>query len=257
MKHLLIILVLALEFNAFGQIPDGSIAPDFTLNDLNGNTHNLYAYLDNGKTVFLEIFAAHCPSCWNYHQTDRLKNMYNAYGPDGTDEIMVLALEHDEYNDMNAFLGIGDPWVTQGNWLDGTPYPLFNVEFPDRDVFIDYNVNFYPVIYKICPDKVVERVYPSTTEAQLYQGVQACQTVSIDEVAMVWSVHYDQGSRSVIVQHSKPITSLNIMNLSGQIVKTINSRSYSRVDVNDLAKGVYLLEFKTGAGSIIEKLSLY
>ena len=94
--------------------------------------------------------------------------MYNMYGPDGTDEIMVLALEHDPYNDSTAFTGNHQPWVTQGDWLTDTPFPIFNVEGSDRSVFNDYNVHGYPIIYKICPDKVVERVYPSTAESQLY-----------------------------------------------------------------------------------------
>lgn len=76
-------------------MPDGTVAPDFTLTDYYGNTHHLYDYLNDGKTVFVEIFAAHCSSCWSYHETDILKDLYNSYGPAGTDEVMVLALEYD------------------------------------------------------------------------------------------------------------------------------------------------------------------
>ena len=35
---------------AFAQLPDGSIAPDFTATDINGTTHNLQSYLDEGKS---------------------------------------------------------------------------------------------------------------------------------------------------------------------------------------------------------------
>ena len=38
---------------AFAQLPDGSIAPDFTATDINGTTHNLQSYLDEGKSVVL------------------------------------------------------------------------------------------------------------------------------------------------------------------------------------------------------------
>ena len=31
---------------SFAQLPDGSIAPDFTATDINGVEHNLYSYLD-------------------------------------------------------------------------------------------------------------------------------------------------------------------------------------------------------------------
>ena len=55
-SNLLIALVVLLSFsNAQAQLPNGSIAPDFTLVDLNGTEHNLYSYLDDGKTVFLDF----------------------------------------------------------------------------------------------------------------------------------------------------------------------------------------------------------
>ena len=92
--------------------------------------------------------------------------MYNTYGPTGTDEIMVLALEHDQWNTLDEFMGIGDPWVTAGDWITGTPFPLFNVEDPDRGVFTDYNIASYPWVFKICSDKKVEIVSTSLTEAQ-------------------------------------------------------------------------------------------
>jgi len=64
MKNLSFIILLLLQTRTFGQIPDGSIAPDFTLTDINGNTHHLYEYLDQGKTVFIDFWATHCPYCW-------------------------------------------------------------------------------------------------------------------------------------------------------------------------------------------------
>ncbi len=257
MKNLILVFACVFGLNAYSQIDDGSIAADFTLIDWYGETHNLYSYLNEGKVVFVEIFAAHCPGCWGYHQTEKLKNMYDQYGPEGTDEVMVLALEHDEYNGVNAFTGIGEVWNTAGNWLEGTPYPQFNVEWPDRDVFIDYNVNFYPVIYKICPDKTVERINTSTQEDQLYEKVQECEPLSISEEEKVWEVYFDQSLRNVIVNHTEDQISVAIINLQGQLVKTINSISNSSIDVGELSKGVYLFEFKTESGSIVEKLNLF
>lgn len=257
MKNLLFLLAFLLNMSAYAQLPNGSVAPDFTLTDYYGTTHNLYAYLNSGKTVFVEIFAAHCPTCWNYHQTHRLKNIYNMYGPNGTDEIMVLALEHDQWNDSNAFIGNGPAWVTQGNWLSGTPYPIFDVEDPDRGVFTNYNVTFYPVIYKICPDKILERVMTSETEAQLYQKVQDCQTVlSIDEIPDLGTIRIDQHSKSLIIDHYQEVRSIEIMNIQGQIVKTISPVSRSTIIIGDLNTGVYLFEFRTDKGPVVKKLYL-
>ena len=52
MKHLYTaLLALFISFSAAAQLPDGSIAPDFTAEDINGVEHNLYSLLDQGKKV--------------------------------------------------------------------------------------------------------------------------------------------------------------------------------------------------------------
>ncbi len=41
-----------------------NLAPDFTITDSDGNTHQLYAdYLNQGKTVLIEVFFTTCPPC--------------------------------------------------------------------------------------------------------------------------------------------------------------------------------------------------
>jgi hypothetical protein len=55
MKKLLFFLVFSLQIDAFAQLANGTVAPDFTLTDYYGTTHQLYSYLNSGKTVFLEF----------------------------------------------------------------------------------------------------------------------------------------------------------------------------------------------------------
>jgi len=256
MKHLLF-LAMFLPSMVFAQLPNGSTAPDFTLTDYYGTTHNLYDHLDAGKTVFVEIFAAHCPSCWAYHQTHRLKNIYEQYGPSGTDELMVLALEYDQWNGPNEFMGIGPAWVTAGDWLTGTPYPIFDVEDPDRGVFTDYNVTFYPAIYKICPDRIVERVFTSETEAQLYQKVQACQaTVSIEEVVDLGTISIDQGSRRLVIDQYRNVQRLDVYDLQGRAMKRIGGLTRSTIDLSELRSGVYLFQIQTERGPVVKRFFL-
>lgn len=257
MKKYLLIFILLISINVRAQLTNGSVAPDFTLTDYYGNTHNLYSYLNNGKTVFLEIFAAHCPVCWGYHQTHTMKNIYNSYGPNGTNEIMVLALEHDQWNDSNAFIGNGPAWVTQGNWLNETPFPIFNVEDPYRAVFVDYNVNSYPVVYKICPDKIVERVFTSETEIQLYQKVQDCQSaMSLLETKNNDILYFDPLSKMLYIDQFQKLQALEIINLQGQLIKSLGGNINSTIFIAEIKVGVYIISMHYKDKIVYKKLHL-
>ena len=257
MKNILLVLTLVFSIQSKAQLPDGSVAPDFTLMDIvDSNTYNLYSYLNQGKTVFIEIFAAHCPSCWAYHEAEILKDLYNAYGPDGTDEIMVFALEHDQYNFYEHFIGIGDPWNTAGNWLEGTPYPIFDVEGADRSVFTDYDVQFYPLIFKVCPDKLTERMSTSLTVAELYQKVQECPPLSVEEPVLSGKVYIDQLNKSLSIENYTDVNSVNIVNLQGQNVLSLTEMENGIVSLNDLNSGVYLFQLNTNQGAVVKKMIL-
>ncbi len=234
----LLVLLLSLETNA--QLPDGSLAPDFTLTDIvDSNAYTLYDYLDAGKTVFVEIFAAHCPSCWAYHQSNTLKDLYTTYGPNGTDEVMVFALEYDEYNFYEAFVGIGSPWVTAGNWLDGTPYPIFQVEGTDRAVFDDYNVAFYPMVYMICPNKVTALMTTSLNATQLYDKISDCSFLSIEEDVLEGRVYVDY-NQNIIVEEAQSVNTVEILNLEGQVVAFYDNVHTEPMYAGNLQSGVYI-----------------
>lgn len=258
MKNLILLISLSVFTSAQAQLANGSIAPDFTLDDYYGNTHTLYNYLDSGMTVFVEIFAAHCPSCWNYHNTNRMKNLYNSYGPDATKELMVLALEYDPYNDSTAFTGNHQPWVTAGDWLTGTPYPIFNVEGADRKVFTDYDVRWYPLIYKVCPNRVIERVHTNQSEAVLFQKVKDCQALSIDEKDIdTWMVSVNQQNQILVLNAEAEIESITIANSLGQIVKQLIVNGDTEIKLDSLPTGIYVISMETPSGIVVEKIQLH
>ena len=54
-------------------------APDFTVTDIDGNTHSLYAdILDQGKIAVVQIAATWCPPCWNLHTTGALQQLHES-----------------------------------------------------------------------------------------------------------------------------------------------------------------------------------
>ncbi len=81
-----------------GQIP---VAPDFTVTDINGQTHHLYSnYLNLGKTVLLEVFNTSCSQCNNI--APLVQTLYQDWGV-GTDEVEVIEMS-DNSSETNATL---------------------------------------------------------------------------------------------------------------------------------------------------------
>jgi thiol-disulfide isomerase/thioredoxin len=164
MKNALLIAIVTLFSlgNLQAQLPDGSIAPDFTLTDLNGTSHNLYSLLDDGYTVILDFSAVWCPPCWSYHTAGTLEGLYENHGPAGypnvsantTDDVMVFMIEGDGNTEVN--LG-GSGGNTQGDWITGTLYPIICTDgtVNNTQVTSDYSIGYWPTVYMVCPDRII------------------------------------------------------------------------------------------------------
>jgi hypothetical protein len=154
MKKLILALLLSVTTYSvsIAQLANGTTAPNFTATDINGVNHNLYDLLNQGKTVYIDFFATWCTLCWNYHNTEALKNVWNTYGPPGTNEAYVLSIEAYQPSNTNCIYGpSGCNNSTKGNWTTGVPYPIID----NADIGAMYMVDGYPTIYCICPDKKV------------------------------------------------------------------------------------------------------
>ena len=160
MKHILLILAVVFSFStsSFAQLPDGSIAPDFTTTDINGNTHRLYDYLDAGYTVILDISATWCGPCWNYHVAGTFEEIWEAHGPAGqpgvspntTDDVVILWFEGDPNTPVSELENsdLGDWTSPEG---EDVMFPIID----DNNISSLYGLTFYPTIYTICPSRYI------------------------------------------------------------------------------------------------------
>jgi len=71
-------------------------APNFTVTDVNGNVHRLYEdYLDQGKTVVIDIFFVNCPPC--VFVAERLPELYTNWGAgDGDVEFFTMTTRNED-----------------------------------------------------------------------------------------------------------------------------------------------------------------
>jgi len=159
-------LIFTLSFSAQAQLSDGSIAPDFTATDINGVEYNLYDLLNEEKTVILDVSATWCPPCWSYHNSGVLEDVWEQYGPEGTDEIFVFFIEGDGSTTAADLVGTGSN--TLGNWVEGTHYPIID----NAQIANSYQINYFPTLYSICPDRTVTEI----GQASLAQHVAAASS---------------------------------------------------------------------------------
>lgn len=151
-KITLLLASLFITATASAQLPDGSIAPNFTATDLNGNVHDLATYLAAGKSVILDVSATWCGPCWAYHGSNALNDFYTSYGPGGSNEVIVLFVEGDNATTIADLYGTGTN--TAGDWVTGSKYPIIN----SAAIAQQYAITYFPTVYRICPDGIITNI---------------------------------------------------------------------------------------------------
>lgn len=239
----------------------GATAPDFTVVDINGTSHNLYSYLNSGKVVLLDVSATWCGPCWNFHNAHYLEDLYTEFGPNGTNEVVVLFYEGDAATGANALNGTGGS--TQGDWVTGTPYPIIN-EAP-----LQLNLNIFaplgfPTINVIsCADKKIKwDLWDSqtSTQAQSLQNMrtkvqevidQCGTTASLNDMPSIEANLYPNPTNDIVnltvnAINDQDIT-VEVFSVTGQVVQT----STMKAGVQTIALNLESLEI----GSYYVKVS--
>lgn len=245
MKKLLFSLTLITSMSVSAQ----KVAKDFTFTDVKGVEHNLYDYLDQGKTVIIDVSAAWCGPCWAFHQTHILEDLYKQHGPAGepgvdentTDDVIVLFLEGEQTNTINQLNGIqgntGNSYAdaTQGNWIGTTIYPI--IDLPNNSagnaVMSNFGVNSFPSIYKVCPNRLFEDVGRTTVEAY-HAMAQACPPAGKEDIDVAF-LNYDAKEKIC-----GPVTyspRLTIQNKGTQNLK--NVQISIKIDGTEVSTGTY------------------
>jgi plastocyanin len=143
MKKILLLILICFTFLANAQtglLAGTGYAPNFTVTDINGNTHNLYNYLDSGKVVVLELMSVTCGHCQSH--AAGTENSYQTNGPSGTNVARFLGLEVNAATDSAAVANFASTY--------GVTFPIANNVSPTA---INYQLYYTPGYYVIYPDR--------------------------------------------------------------------------------------------------------
>jgi len=213
-KNIAVAVLISISTIATAQLPDGSIAPDFTTTDVNGNVHRLYDYLDDGYTVILDISATWCGPCWNYHTGGTFEEIWENHGPAGqpgvspntTDDVMILWFEGDPTTALSELEN-----SNYGNWLN--PNGAGEIQFPiinDDNIADLYNLPYWPIIYTICPNRILSESGQLNASSH-YSALDDCLEPSVGTNAALLNIQSTiqatgceasaSGNLSVVVQN--------------------------------------------------------
>ena len=134
---------------------------NFVATDMNGVTHNIQNYLDQGKYVAIDFFATWCGPCWNYYNAGVLESLYTTYGQGGTGEFVVLMVEDDNTNTAAQITGTSTSSApSQGDFTTGgtNPIPIIDATTPLAG-HVSLYANTIPSVYLICPSGYAYDIY--------------------------------------------------------------------------------------------------
>jgi len=148
------------------QIVNGDkLTENIVATDLNGNTVDIFADLDAGKTVVLDVFATWCGPCWGFHQSGFLKQLNSTFGPTGSDQIRVYAIEADNTTPLSDISEASS--TSWGDWTEGVDYGIIN-DHTFNDIL---KITFFPTLYVIRPDRTVMEMGDYRYNLNVWNGV--------------------------------------------------------------------------------------
>ena len=239
----------------FAQLPDGSIAPDFTLYEINkttgdmmtDHTINLYSMLNEYKTVYIDVSATTCGPCYNFHHGGTLETIWNNYGPNSSvDDSRVLFIEGAQTGNswaaINGSAGSSywDCTHVYGSTTELVPYPVIPLclapNYPSNynSFHSGYSIGYFPTIYMVCPNRQIYCFQnPGTTNSATTfhnQIASKCPTwtntndASLISDKIAENVYYCNADfqPQILVQNmgTAPMTSLTLQVTHGTDVQT-------------------------------------
>lgn len=150
-------------------------AQNWTAYDYLGNFHDITDH--NNKAVLVDLSAHWCPPCWDWHQTGIMEELYHDFGPGGTNEFMVFFIDGDPGSSVSQLMGGGD---SEGDWTDGTEYPIIGPSGWGQSVASNYSFGGYPTLFLHCGNGTASEI-GRTSKWAFWNNVQSMCPGAFDD----------------------------------------------------------------------------
>ena len=257
-KKLLFVWMTAVSVIVSAQIQGYNLndtVSDFTVTDIEGNTHTLYEYTAAGKYVYLDFFFDTCGPC---QATAPIFNeFYDIYGC-GAGQIMCLSINNgtDTDAEVEAFE------ETYGGSFHHAP--AVSMEGGAGAVNADFNPAAYPTICLISPDnKIINldiwpvsgvETFEQALPADVNPEPQEC-TVGVDEAASVDVLIYPNPLSDDVLKVFSPVAGeMTVTNLLGEEVMSAEIHPGMNEWYAGVVPGTYFIKIDTPEGYVVKKL---
>lgn len=215
-------------------------APDFSFTDVNGEEHNLYESLDEGKIIVLDFFYVDCPPC--VESSAELQSIHEDYQGTNVEVWSISPFDtnsqidsfQNEYGLTYTAAGVeGGGYEITGLYSDSLAlqyFPTISIIAPNKEIFWD----IWPYTPGGAPEwrAVIESI-----------GVEFLSTSSADLAPIELSIYPNPASNILQIETRTPLVSLEIYNANGQLfqVEKVNSSNLS-LDIHNYPSGTYLIK---------------
>ena len=234
-------------------------AVDFTVTDTQGNSHNLFTYLNAGKYVCIDFFYKDCPACVT--TTPYLQTTFQHFGCNEGDLIILAISSQDNDATLSSYAN-----------TNGFAFPFISSSTGGgSSVHSTYGISATPTFILIAPNKnIVERdMWPLANAQALISKIssngvqaQAC-TSNIDE-----NFKFEINTYPNPVENVFNVIASNINQIQFEVIdilgKTVMMESQNSndgqftIDMSSLKSGLYFVRYSNkheiiGSSKIVKK----
>lgn len=236
-------------------------AVDFTVTDLQGNSHNLFSILAQNKYVCLDFWFVACPPC--QQTSPYFKTAYQNYGCN-TANVFFMSIDN---GDNNASCTTFENTYLGGN----AGYPVVSgVEGTGSAVNTAYQIGAYPTYILIAPNHTIvqQDMWPISSAASFdpyFSSSGLSYSACASGVAAIASPFdfnlFPNPVVSVLTIESNKnaeLISYRIFDYVGNVSLTAeiaNGSSKISIDVSSLPAGFYFAEVRTSDGFVVKKIN--